>query len=269
MWARYVREALAAGEPTRVFSGLCMEIGGASTPGPQGAKRVQQVYERAAVLGRELGDPPSLLKFLESSRGLAGLFFDEFTSALGFFDRADQLVDTKLDTQWVDSIRHTYRLNVLWVLGRYKDWPKVRQLTRVHSIDVEVWYLRGIAAIAASRTIPREPAIAIAARKHLERQHYPYPTMLAAQLRAAGAAGHGRRDEAIRALRQVIDISSALDIRGHNTAARMRLATVVDDADVRSSAAEAEAALRAEGVVSPVRFANMFTPGLLAPDGAG
>ncbi len=44
---------------------------------------------------------------------------------------------------------------------------------------------------------------------------------------------------------------------------RMRLATLDSDSQVQADAVRAEETLREQGVVSPRRFANMLTPGLM------
>jgi hypothetical protein len=142
-------------------------------------------------------------------------------------------------------------------------WPRARQFLRVQSIAIEATALRGGAALAARRELPKAYDIAGACAKRLAGLDSRFARLCAAQLRAAIAACRGERDTAVERLHAVARDADALGTRGIAMAARMRLGTLLDDATTQQQASEAETYFRAQGVVEPRRFANLLSPGLI------
>jgi hypothetical protein len=350
--AQFLREALDAGEPRRILFASAFEIGFNGLRGPKYKARVDEVYEETLVLARKIGEPV-VLGILELGMGMCDYFVGRFDAALERFDRGEPIVHGHSEFQWADGMAQTYRLTLMWLLGRYRElmaqqahglkiaeeqgnvynqrnllswrgnhawlvrddprgartdvsrvararppnapaqlaeyyellsntlidlydldaetafariegaWPKIRLLLRVYTVAIEATYARGCAAIAVAHKQPRAFKVATACARHLDALDTQYSRMLAAQLRAAIAARRGDRDTAIARLREVISACEELDTRGQQAAARLRLATLDPDPTVQAAAAQAEAYFTAEGVVSPLRFANMFTPGLI------
>ncbi len=350
--ARFLREALDAGEPRRIVLAYAFEVGFVGMQGPKGSHRVARAHARATELARKLGDPV-VMAVIELAGGMCSYYAGNFRRALESFDRAVPLLRENTEMQWVDGMRQTYRLTVLWCLGRYRDlmaeqaqslkaaeeqgnvynqrtllswrgnhawlvrddprgaraavssvararppnapaqlaeyyellsntlidlyeldgetafarvegaWPKIRQLMRVHTVAIEYTYLLGCAAISIAHKQSRAIKIAGACVRKLQRLDTRYSRMLATQLRAAITARQGDRITAIALLRVVISECEELDARGQQMAARLRLAMLDDGPQSQADAADVEAKLRAQGVVVPRRFANMFTPGLV------
>jgi eukaryotic-like serine/threonine-protein kinase len=348
--ARFLREALAAGEPRWVALAMALEVGYAGIPGPKAARRVDELYTRAKQLAGSV-DSAVVAGFIDSGRGVAAFVMGSLPDALSLFDRAERAIRSDPEMQWAVGIMQALRLWLLWQLGRYRElvalqreytraaqehgnldgyrrflrwsgnhaWlvrddpagakaaladtarseptpitsaplpayyelfsrgtidlyerdgiaalerlqraaPLLRQLARIQSIDIDVAFLRGRAAVVAARDHRNTIAIAGDCAKHLSRAGTRYARMLRSQLDAAIADVRGDHDAAITALRAVIRDADELGHQGHAHAARMRLATHVSDPAAQAAADSSEAALRAEGVVSPHRFVNLFSP---------
>jgi len=142
-------------------------------------------------------------------------------------------------------------------------WPRIRPLLRVQSVATEALFARGCAATASAPSQPPAYNVARRCARKLWGLGTGYSRMQSLQVQATIAAPRGDRERAIRLLRAVIAACDELDTRGQQAAARMRLAMLDDNPVAQAAAAEAEGALRVQGVVSPRRFANMFTPGLV------
>ena len=141
-------------------------------------------------------------------------------------------------------------------------WQRARQFTRIQFFGIETTFLRGCMALGARNELRDAHAIAERCAKRLARIGTKFSKMLATQLRAAIATERGERDTAAWLLRDAIRDAEAIDTTGYAMAARIRLGDVVDDADARAQASEAESFFRAQGVVAPRRFANLLAPGL-------
>jgi len=135
-------------------------------------------------------------------------------------------------------------------------------LLRVQTVDTEWHWLRGAAAVAAARHDRGKLAIADACVHHLERVASPFARVLAAQLGAAAAACRGDRDRARERLEAAIASAELSEMAAHGASARLRLWRLLGGDEGRAMASAAEEWLRAQGVVAPIAFANMLSPGL-------
>ena len=126
-------------------------------------------------------------------------------------------------------------------------------------------YLRGRCAVASAEADEDRRArhLAEASRiaRRLAREHAPHSGTLAAILRAGVASVAGDRAEAARALRSAMSLAKRADMSLHVEAARYQLGTMLAGDRGRKLVQHAGAALAAQGVRLPDRFASLFCPG--------
>ena len=83
----------------------------------------------------------------------------------------------------------------------------------------------------------------------------------AAILKAGVANAEGDRDGAIKALRSAIDRAVAADMAGYASAVRYQLGSLLGGAEGAELTAQGEAAMKAQGIRVPGRFAATLVPG--------
>jgi hypothetical protein len=126
-------------------------------------------------------------------------------------------------------------------------------------------YVRGRCAVAsADADADRRPEHLAEARRlarALERERASHSSPLAAIVRAGGASVAGDRARAARALRSAVSLGKRADMALQVEAARYQLGQLLGGDRGRRLAQHAEAALSAQGVRVPGRFASMLCPG--------
>jgi tRNA A-37 threonylcarbamoyl transferase component Bud32 len=135
-------------------------------------------------------------------------------------------------------------------------------LLRIQLVDVEIHYLRAITAAMTGRD-------ATDCVEHLDKIRTPVARTLAAQARGAQARARGDRNGGLSALRIAGELAEQCGMNVHRAVAEMRLGEVEGGPAGERRAAEAAAALRAEGVVNVERFAAMLSPVSAAVQGPG
>ncbi|HUQ02689.1 MAG TPA: protein kinase [Kofleriaceae bacterium] len=126
-------------------------------------------------------------------------------------------------------------------------------LLRIQLVDVEVHYLRAVAAAMTRRD-------GTACVEHLDKVGTPVARTLAAQARGALARARGDRNGGLSALRIAGELAEQSGMSLHRAVAEMRLGEVEGGPAGEKRAATAVAALRAEGVADVERFASMLSP---------
>ncbi|HTB78071.1 MAG TPA: protein kinase [Polyangiaceae bacterium] len=135
-------------------------------------------------------------------------------------------------------------------------------LLKVQHMRVQTAFLRGRCAIASLEAEPalRASRLAEARRlaRELEREGMGWSAPFAAILKAGAASADGDRAGAVEALRSAIDLAVAADMTGYANAVRHQLGSLLGD---RAMVAQAEEAMKAQGVRVPARFAATLVPG--------
>ena len=143
-------------------------------------------------------------------------------------------------------------------------WPALAgsQLLRVDLVRIEAWHIRGRLALAAAGERPeaQDRYLDEASRcaKKVLASGEPWAVPLGHLLRAAVRAGRGDPAGAAADLRAAADGLDAADMTLWATVARGRLGTVTGDATLADAAT---AALAAQRVARPDRFADILAPG--------
>jgi serine/threonine protein kinase len=125
------------------------------------------------------------------------------------------------------------------------------------------------ALLAASQTPDPSPHLKDAAKltRHLEKEHLPWAAAMAVGGRAAIALAHGNRTLATDLLERCIAKYDEIGLHGFSFIARRHLGQIVAGDRGGQLIAEAEAWMRAHGVVNSDRFSNrslsMFGPCML------
>jgi hypothetical protein len=117
--------------------------------------------------------------------------------------------------------------------------------------------LRARAALAMPHLDPARSRLVARAARALERGTMPWGAAAGAALRAGLATHRGDRDGAIAYLRRAVLGYEASDMAMHAAAAAYRLATLLED---RVLVQDAEARMRAEGILRVDRYAAMLVP---------
>jgi serine/threonine protein kinase/tetratricopeptide (TPR) repeat protein len=148
------------------------------------------------------------------------------------------------------------------------DYRAYRRSLIAHSQAVRALtaFIRGCAAVASAgngaeelRRSRLKEARGIVRR--LEREAMGWTAPLASLVRAATANAEGDAAGAAAALREAIDLATAADMSTHAWCARRQLGQLVGGEEGERLVAQADTAMRAEGVRAPARMATMFVPG--------
>jgi hypothetical protein len=135
----------------------------------------------------------------------------------------------------------------------------------VQHMRVQTAFLRGRCAIASLEAEPAMRTKRLAETRHLarllEKEGMGWTAPFAAFLKAAVANAEGDRSAAIEALRSAIGLSVVANMEGYATAGRYQLGSLLGGDEGASLVAEAERAMREQGVRMPARFAATLVPG--------
>lgn len=130
---------------------------------------------------------------------------------------------------------------------------------------VQTAFLRGRCAVASLEAEPalRPHRLAEIRRiaRELENEKMGWSAPFAAILRAGAANAEGERQRAIDELKSAIERALAADMTGYATAARYQLGSLLGGAEGAALVANADAAMQAQGVRVPPRFAATLVPG--------
>jgi hypothetical protein len=175
-------------------------------------------------------------------------------------------------------LQHYYELHALTECDLYRGWgvaahervhrgwPELGRayLFQVRTIKLEMLFLRARTALTLARSSategPRALALAAADARRLEAAKMPWTTALAALVRAGVAVGQGRRDSARQLYRDAARQLDAAEMRLHAACARRRHGQLFADGDGAKLVDEAEAWMRAQGVVNPSRLSAVIAP---------
>ena len=133
------------------------------------------------------------------------------------------------------------------------------------SARVEILEIRGVASAAAAilEADPRLAAPLLRAAEadaaRLEGEHLHAAAAPAALIRAGVAVARDRRDASLRLLRAAAAAYDAAEMKLHAASARHAEGRLLDGDEGHARVAAAEAALEAEGVREPTRWAGMLT----------
>ena len=146
------------------------------------------------------------------------------------------------------------------------EWPVLRRHLYLHMSGTRQWlrYTRGQSALAVARKAANPAALLRAAEgeaRRLERDPTGYTRPLAQLIRAGCAAIRGDAPGAARLLEAAVDDLENRDMAMMAAAARWRLGELLGNAQGASLRAEAEAAMKAEGVKQPASLAAVFVNG--------
>jgi serine/threonine protein kinase len=138
-------------------------------------------------------------------------------------------------------------------------------LLKVQHMRVQTAFLRGRCAVASLEAEPalRPQRLAEIRRiaRDLENEKMGWSAPFAAILRAGAANAEGDRQGAIDELKSAIERALAADMTGYATAARYQLGSLLGGAEGAALVANADAAMQAQGVRVPPRFAATLVPG--------
>jgi hypothetical protein len=135
-------------------------------------------------------------------------------------------------------------------------------LLKVQHMRVQTAFLRGRCAIASLDAEPAQRVSRLAETrrlaKELESEGMGWSAPFAAILKAGAASAEGDRAAAAAALRAAIDLAVAAEMMGYANAVRYQLGSLLGDAAL---VAQAEDAMKAQGIRVPARFAATLVPG--------
>jgi eukaryotic-like serine/threonine-protein kinase len=124
--ARYLREALSAGDLRRVILAYGLELGYQGIPGERSRERVEELLARARSLAERHGHP-EVSGFIEASAGVASYLTARFREA------HDRIISGELrmkqnpsEMRWQLDLCGIFRVATLWCLG------DLQELLRVH-----------------------------------------------------------------------------------------------------------------------------------------
>ncbi len=142
---------------------------------------------------------------------------------------------------------------------------KRSMLLKVQHMRVQTAFLRGRCAIASLEAEPAMRAKRLdetrRLARELEAEGMAWSAPFAAILKASVANAVGDRDGAIKALRSAIDLALAADMAGYASAVRYQLGSLLGGAEGAELTAQGEAAMKAQGIRVPARFAATLVPG--------
>jgi eukaryotic-like serine/threonine-protein kinase len=174
------------------------------------------------------------------------------------------LSETNIELYVGDGARARARLE--------RDARALKRSFLLHSRFIEGFtaYARACSAVASIDADPASrPARVREARRlarQLERAPAAWSGALASLARAAAANAADDHAEALDALREALTRSEAADMGLHAWAARHRLGSLLGGNEGAALVAQAEQAMRAEGVRTPARMAGMLLPGRWSRD---
>ncbi len=131
------------------------------------------------------------------------------------------------------------------------------QVTRVY-----MNYLRGIAAISASRPAREPRPFLKAARREairLDRERVPWASAMAELIRAGILASSGAAESAARRYDRAAGLLDAVDMPHYASAARRRRGEALGGQEGRALVADADDSLLARGIRDPIRMTAMLT----------
>src|ERR1017187_8624520 len=119
------------------------------------------------------------------------------------------------------------------------------------------------AAFASSAGSAQDELIRSAERdaRQLESERMPYADPMARLIRAIIAFRRGRKSEAVALLESATAGSEAADMLLHAAASRWQLGKLLADERGESLIQQAKAFLASQGIRSPARLLQMYTPG--------
>lgn len=148
-----------------------------------------------------------------------------------------------------------------------RDLPPLRRslLLQVQIIRGLTLFAHGRAAVASIKSNPslREARLSEATRlaRKLGRERMDWTTLLASLLRAAIANSRGDADAAGAALKASVEAARRAEMSMHGAAASWRLGLLLGGDEGARHVADAEAAMHAEDIRAPDRWAAMLIPG--------
>ena len=126
--ARFLREALGAGELRRVVRALSLELGYQALHGQRMRDRCEDLLARARGLTARAAAPEQR-GFVEASGGLASYLTGRFREAHDRLHAGELLMrEQPTDMRWQLDLSEIFRIATLWALG------DLRELARVHPI---------------------------------------------------------------------------------------------------------------------------------------
>ncbi len=138
-------------------------------------------------------------------------------------------------------------------------------LLNVQHMRAQTTFVRGRSAIASIDGQPALKAQRLAEARRLaarlEKEAMGWTAPLAAILRAGIASVDGDAPRAVASLRSAIEAAEAAHMSGHASAARLQLGKLVGGDAGAALFAAAEAAMSAQGIRAPERFAATLVPG--------
>jgi hypothetical protein len=139
-------------------------------------------------------------------------------------------------------------------------------LLHVQFIRSITTFARARALVVAASAAPQRRRRALAGRarrlaRQLDREGMPWTAALACMVAAAAANATGDRAAAIAALEAAVHRANLADMSIYAWAARHQLGVMQGGADGGRRLRDAEEAMRAQGIVSPARYAGMLLPG--------
>jgi serine/threonine protein kinase/tetratricopeptide (TPR) repeat protein len=138
-------------------------------------------------------------------------------------------------------------------------------LFRIETVRIRCLEMRARCALGVARERPAECAALVAAAerdaRRIARERAPWAIALARLLRASAASIRGDRERAIALLRQAIAGFESAEMAMHATAARHRLAGIVEGEEKRALEARTCAWLREQGVADADALVSVLAPG--------
>ncbi len=122
---RFIRKALAAGEPERAIKALSLEVGFRGLAGEPSWAGCEALYRRTIALAEQSGTP-NVVVHASTALGLAAFMSGRFDVALERFVKGSRdLRDSDIGYRYQVNISETFRVGCLLYLGR------IRELIRV------------------------------------------------------------------------------------------------------------------------------------------
>jgi len=150
-----------------------------------------------------------------------------------------------------------------------RHWPLLKKHQHLRAItfrDPAIFIRMRLELSAAARSKKPQYLLKLAERdaKHLANEGLEWLSALAQASYAAIASMQGNKQEAINLLRDAERAFSALHMAGLATAARYTIGVSMGDERGQDRIREAEAWLKAEGIVKPRRWVNHMIPGFIS-----
>ncbi|MCA9675292.1 MAG: protein kinase, partial [Myxococcales bacterium] len=167
--ARFLREALAAGEPRRVTLAFGLELGYISMPGEPARERAEALFARARALAAQV-DQPDAVGFIEASGGVASYLAGRFREAHDRIHAGELLLrQHSTEMRWQLDLAEIFRIANLWCLGELRELVRVQPIyLRAAEEHGNVYSQRGLRGWRSNVAwlIQGDP---VAARAHAER----------------------------------------------------------------------------------------------------